>query len=629
MIAAADLPAPSMASAALDLARLGWRILPLHGIVHGHCTCGRPECGKSAGKHPRILTGAEHAGAATVDREIIRSWWNKWPDANLGVMTGPISGVVVLDVDGERGLETLAQLVAAIGPLPPTVTSRTGSGGLHYLFAHPGADHRVCNRAHALGTPGPDGRTGLDIRGNGGLFVLPPSLHYSGQRYEWIASPETTALAPWDWLGRAHAYTEELRQRSAPPSAAPRNVLPLRQGQATVMRRAAAYLARLSPSISGAGGHSAAWTAALALTRGFELPVEDALALLISDFNPRCDPQWSERELRHKVESAAAKADVPPGFLLDAPLPERAAPAQRRVLPDPPAWMDEIPPPDDAPDEIGSLLGFLPETQPVARWVGWQAARAGRAAELRGQIPETLLAEYDAGAALPEGARISRPPGTSEAQVKRLRRRLAASPPATPPDQADAPALTIVRLVRQAVAGRARFSLTLALGEAQATLTRLVGADLGSYKAIRDLAIESRMVLPAPTTKVRRAWDEALAAAMATVVEEAPEIEEAPVLAIREEILAILMAAEVGDTEADLYRGLVLRDEAATQVYMVPRVLVSRVRARLAEDRPDREQIVDAARLLGATPQRPLIHGARPRVWSFPTEMLDRAKRES
>ncbi|MDY0063304.1 MAG: phage/plasmid primase, P4 family, partial [Myxococcota bacterium] len=297
------------------------------------------------GKHPRIRTGIDHADGATVDRETIRGWFGRWPESNLGVMTGPISGVVVLDVDGDTGRETLARLEAVLGPLPPTPTSRTGSGGLHYLFAHPGQEQRVVNRAHALGPC-------LDIRGNGGLFVMPPSLHLSGNRYQWILSPEQVALAPYDWLARAHAYAEEQRRPATPPPA-PTNVVPLRQDQATIMRRACAYLARMSPSISGAGGHSAAWEAALALVRGFELPVEDALALLISDFNPRCEPQWSERELRHKVESAS-KADTPSGYLLQAALPAR--PERRRpaspATPEPPAWVLDGPPVEDRPERL-------------------------------------------------------------------------------------------------------------------------------------------------------------------------------------------------------------------------------------------------------------------------------------
>lgn len=344
--APADTPTVDILAEALAIARFGWRVLPLHGIVDGRCTCGAPNCGKSSGKHPRIVTGAEHAGAATVDRSVIRDWFARWPDANLGVMTGPISGLVVLDVDGEKGIETLARFELALGPLPQTPISRTGSGGLHYLFAHPGAEHRVCNRAHALGGP----KSCLDIRGNGGLFVLPPSRHKSGRRYEWLVSPEQVALAPFDWLARAYALDEEQRRKVAPPVATPSNVVPLRQDQVTVQRRACAYLARMSPSISGAGGHSAAWEAALALVRGFELPTEDALSLLISDFNPRCEPQWSERELRHKVESAA-KADTPSGYLLQAALPAR--PERRRpATPEPPAWVLDGPPVEDRPERL-------------------------------------------------------------------------------------------------------------------------------------------------------------------------------------------------------------------------------------------------------------------------------------
>ncbi|MDY0063419.1 MAG: bifunctional DNA primase/polymerase, partial [Myxococcota bacterium] len=86
----ADAPVPDILAEALAFARFGWRVLPLHGIVDGRCTCGAPNCGKSSGKHPRIRTGIDHADGATVDRETIRGWFGRWPESNLGVMTGPI-----------------------------------------------------------------------------------------------------------------------------------------------------------------------------------------------------------------------------------------------------------------------------------------------------------------------------------------------------------------------------------------------------------------------------------------------------------------------------------------------------------------------------------------------------------
>ena len=81
------------------------------------------------------------------------------------------------------------------------------------------------------------------------------------------------------------------------------------------LSRARAYLGAMAPSVSGAGGHEALWRAALALVRGFMLSEADALWLLDSDFNPRCNPQWSKRELAHKVKQAGA-SHTTAGYLL-------------------------------------------------------------------------------------------------------------------------------------------------------------------------------------------------------------------------------------------------------------------------------------------------------------------------
>ena len=81
---------PSTLEAALSYARKGWQVLPLHSIrPDGGCTCGNPGCG-SPGKHPRTQHGVKDA---TTDEKLIRTWWSRWPDANVGVATGPASGI--------------------------------------------------------------------------------------------------------------------------------------------------------------------------------------------------------------------------------------------------------------------------------------------------------------------------------------------------------------------------------------------------------------------------------------------------------------------------------------------------------------------------------------------------------
>ncbi len=127
--------APSLRDAALRCAARGWPVFACHGIIHGRCTCGKPDCG-SAGKHPRTAHGVLDA---TANQSQIRTWWGEWPDSNVAIATGIASGLVVLDVDGSDGKEALAELEQQHSNLPPTHTVSTGGGGLHFYFAYPQA----------------------------------------------------------------------------------------------------------------------------------------------------------------------------------------------------------------------------------------------------------------------------------------------------------------------------------------------------------------------------------------------------------------------------------------------------------------------------------------------------------
>lgn len=183
---------------ALAYAQRGWRIVPLWPLRREGekwvCACRAGEkCGgngKSAGKHPRIKTGRDHA-AGSVDEAEITRWWKRWPTAGIGIITGAGSKLLVVDLDGELGFAFLRELVAKHGPLPPTAiaqSGRAGGMGAHLYFRVEGP----CGR---MGS-----RDGYDIRADGGLIVAPPSRHYSGQFYKWLEWREP-ALAP-EWLLR-------------------------------------------------------------------------------------------------------------------------------------------------------------------------------------------------------------------------------------------------------------------------------------------------------------------------------------------------------------------------------------------------------------------------------------------
>jgi hypothetical protein len=289
---------------ALDLAGRGWRIIPLHDVSVGLCSCGKPACG-SPGKHPRTVNGLKDG---TTDPATIRRWWPRWPSANVGVCTGPDSGVWMLGPDGQAGIDALAELERRHGQLPPTPAAKSGSGGRHYYFRWP-AEGGIGNRKNHRGLP-------IDVRGQGGYFVAPPSRNKNGL-YEWEIHPDKSALADapqWllDWCRSAGETSGGLRGRAS--------------RSASIADRAIAYLAALPPAISGHGGHDQTLAAARVVVYGFNVGPEVGFQLLWQHYNPRCDPPWSEKELRYKCE----EADTVPfgkerGWLLNGELARTAA----------------------------------------------------------------------------------------------------------------------------------------------------------------------------------------------------------------------------------------------------------------------------------------------------------------
>jgi hypothetical protein len=184
---------PDMLAEALALAERGVSVFPVHTIRDGFCSCGKPDC-KSPGKHPRT----QHSWKdATRDPAVIENWWAQWPDANIAVATGKVSGIVVLDIDGEKGEARLQELEAQFAPLLETVEVRTGRGR-HLWFRYPkDVDHIPSSAGD-----------GLDVRADGGYVVVPPSVHASGRSYEWAQSEITgwPELPVWgvDYVCRKH-----------------------------------------------------------------------------------------------------------------------------------------------------------------------------------------------------------------------------------------------------------------------------------------------------------------------------------------------------------------------------------------------------------------------------------------
>lgn len=134
---------------------------------------------------------------ATKDPALIKAFWSRYPEANVSIATGAVSGAFVLDVDAKEGFDgnaDLDRLQRMFEPLPRTWKSSTPSGGFHFWFRQP--DRPMTNRVHFRIPDGRGGemKSGLDVRTNGGAVAAPPSRKANGA-YAWIDDPCETELA--------------------------------------------------------------------------------------------------------------------------------------------------------------------------------------------------------------------------------------------------------------------------------------------------------------------------------------------------------------------------------------------------------------------------------------------------
>jgi putative DNA primase/helicase len=232
---------------------------------------------------------------ATADPNVITRWWRRQPEANIGIATG--AGLLVLDVDATHdGFESLALLEDTYGALPDTPAVLTGSGGRHIYFRLP-EGVTVRNSAGKLGP-------GLDVRGDGGYVVAPPSTHPNGQRYEWLEgqSPDDLPLASApDWLLRL------ITQPTTRPMVGGNGGGRIPEGQRNT------YLTSFAGRLRRSGLS------------------EDAIArALLAENAAVCDPPLAEAEVRRIAASICRYA---PGFALtDMGNAERFSEAHRQRL---------------------------------------------------------------------------------------------------------------------------------------------------------------------------------------------------------------------------------------------------------------------------------------------------------
>lgn len=148
-----------MLAHALRYASWGWSVFPL----------------RERGKEPDGELAPRGFKDATTDENKIRSWWNTRPRANIGVATGKVSGIVIVDVDPRNGGD-VEEFRSRVGLGAHHDTVITGGGGVHLFFRYP-SGVVVPSRSNFV--------KGIDLKSDGGYVVAPPSIHPSGGAYVW------------------------------------------------------------------------------------------------------------------------------------------------------------------------------------------------------------------------------------------------------------------------------------------------------------------------------------------------------------------------------------------------------------------------------------------------------------
>jgi hypothetical protein len=333
--------------AALAYAELGWRVFP--------CL-------------PKQKVPATEHGVkdATCDEEQIRRWWKKWPDANIAVACGEVSGIHVVDVDvtadGKvNGLNTIHQLAMSGKIMPKTILQKTPRGGVHYFYK---TDNPPYNKNSFM--------PGVDIRTKGYYVVLTPSIHPNGGEYEWAPGSSP-------WQREAAEFPDFMRpQPKVIPksSPSPAGVVEVKPADEETLRRAAAYLATCDPAVQGEGGHDKLLWAASCMVHGFLLSDDQASTLLANGYNPMCDPPWDlsdPKDLRDFERKITEARRCPPKFQ--------------------PGWLLDSSPTEEVSEEFMQQIHELIE-QTKAEWA--EAEEAERAESIRAAMSEDRKRLLDA-----------------------------------------------------------------------------------------------------------------------------------------------------------------------------------------------------------------------------------------
>jgi len=261
--------------AAIALAAKGFEVFPI----------------KAGAKFPPLIK--DWPNKATGSPQLFGPWWDQWPEANIGIHT---KGLVVIDVDVNKGGDDSLALLEMTYGLPETLTTRTPTGGRHLYYRTSVA---VPNGVDSLGA-------GLDVRSERGYVVAPGSEVDAGRyRFE---HDTYVADAP-DWLVQKLGTIVPKTSTTSEP---------VQDADASVVERAREWLAKQPGAVEGEGGDAQTFKVICAL-RDLGPSAEQAGELL-AEWNERCSPPWSIDELSDKIANAYTYAQNEAG--VRAAMPE-------------------------------------------------------------------------------------------------------------------------------------------------------------------------------------------------------------------------------------------------------------------------------------------------------------------
>lgn len=264
--------------AALDYAAKGWAVFPCN-----------------ASKEPYLKHGVLEA---STDLEQVRSWWTRWPGANIGFSVGD-ARLLVLDYDPGSDKAALEEKLGE--PLPSTkLVARTPRGGTHEYYSLNPGDDPVANSASTLGE-------NIDVRSFHGYVLLPPSRTADGE-YTWESEGKPAHRS--DLLFQACK-----RAREKDPK---RDEWLIEPDLEENIERAVEWLSNDAKiAIEGSGGDNTTYATA-AMLKSFGISDVRAAELLWEHWNPRCLPPWEYEELAGKISNAYNYNTSPPGNVTPA-----------------------------------------------------------------------------------------------------------------------------------------------------------------------------------------------------------------------------------------------------------------------------------------------------------------------